>query len=66
MRSNIIHSIAAVLAVFTQSAAVFLVFGQPAATTVNHPAGAVAAGSAVHEQDVRGIDEVIVNVRRAI
>jgi hypothetical protein len=58
MRSNIIHSIAAVLAVFTQLAAVFLVFGLPAGTTAHR--------SAVHEQDARGIAEVIVNVRRAI
>jgi hypothetical protein len=66
MRSNIIHSIAAVLAVFTQLAAVFLVFGLPAATTANHPMGAVAAGSPTHEQDVRGLAEVVVEVRRAI
>jgi hypothetical protein len=66
MRSNIIHSIGAVLAVFTQLAAVFLAFGLPAATTADHPVGAVAAGSATHEQDVRGIAEVIVKVRRAI
>ena len=66
MRSGIIHSFAAVLAVLTQIAAICAVFGLPVAVIPDRRVDAMTTGAAVHEQDGRQIAEVIVRVRRAI
>ena len=66
MRSDIIHSFAAVLAVFAQVAAIFAVFGLPVAATADRSAEAMPTSSGAHERDAREITEVIVKVRRAI
>jgi hypothetical protein len=62
MRSNIILSLAAALAVFTQFAAVFMALGL---STADHPGGAMT-GSVTHQKDIGGLAEVIVKGRRAI
>jgi hypothetical protein len=66
MRSNIICSFAAVFAVFTQFAAVFVAFALPVPATADQPAGPMATVSATQEQSVREVPEVIVESRRAI
>jgi hypothetical protein len=66
MRSDIIHSLAAVLAVLTQFAAVFAVFALPVAATPDRRVDAMTTGAAAHEQSGRQIAEVIVRARRAI
>ena len=66
MRSNIISSFGAVFAAFLQFAAVFAVFGQPVSAIADQPAGAMTTLSATQKHGVRGVLEVIVEVRRAI
>ena len=66
MRSNIIYSLGAALAAFTQFAAVFVAFALAVPATADQPAGAMATLSVTQEQSVRGVVEVIVKVRRAI
>ena len=65
MRSNIILSFAAALAVFTQFAAVFIALGL-VTSTADHPAGAMTTGSVTHQENIGGLAEVIVKSRRAI
>ncbi|HEY4445865.1 MAG TPA: hypothetical protein VGN30_16405 [Steroidobacteraceae bacterium] len=66
MRNNIICSFAAVLAAFTQLAAVLVAFALPLPATADQPAGAIATVSVTQDQGVREVAEVIVEVRRAI
>jgi len=66
MRNNIICSFAAVFAAFAQFTAVFATFALPVASIAGQPAGAMATDSVTREQGIRGVAEVIVEVRQAI
>jgi hypothetical protein len=66
MRNNIICSLAAVLAAFAQFMAVFATFALPVASIAGQPAGAVATDWVTRQQSIRGVAEVIVEVRHAI
>jgi hypothetical protein len=66
MRSNILYLFASIFAAFTQFTAVFVAFSLPVPATAEQPTGPVATISVTQEQSVRGVPEVIVEVRRAI
>jgi hypothetical protein len=66
MRSNVIYSFAAVFAVFAQFAAIFAVFTLSIPAIADQPAGATAALSATQDRNVRGVEELIVEVRRPL
>jgi hypothetical protein len=66
MRSNIICSFAAALAVFAQFSAIFATFSLPAASMAGQPAHVAAADSVSRAQSALGIAEVVVEARQAI
>jgi hypothetical protein len=66
VRSNIFYSFVAVFAAFLQFAAVMAAFTLSVPAIAQQPAGAAATVSATQESDVRGIEEVIVEVRRPL
>jgi len=66
MRSNIFYSFAAVLAVLTQFAAVFVAFALPIPATADQAPATISTVSAAQELGVREVPAVIVEVKRAI
>jgi hypothetical protein len=66
MRTNVIYSFAAVFVAFAYFTAVFAAFTLPVQAIADQPAGAIATVSATQERSFRGVDEVIVEVRRPL
>jgi hypothetical protein len=66
MRSNIICSFAAVFAAFAHFAAVFAALTLAVPAIADQPTGAIATVSVTQEQSARGIEGVIVEVRRPL
>ena len=66
MRSNIVYSFVAVFAAFVQFAAVMAAFTLSVPAIANQPAGAAATVSVTQESNVRGLEDVIVEVRRPL
>jgi hypothetical protein len=66
VRSNIVYSFVAVFAAFAQLAAVMAAFTLSVPAIANQPAGATAAVSVAQERSVRGVEDLIVEVRRPL
>jgi hypothetical protein len=66
VRSNIVCSFVAVFAVLAQFAAVMAAFTLSVPAIADQPAGATAAISVTQERSVRGVEDLIVEVRRPL
>jgi hypothetical protein len=66
VRSNIVYSFVAVFAALLQFAAVTAAFTVAVPAIANQPAGATAAVSVTQELNVRGIEDVVVEVPRPL
>jgi len=66
VRSNIVYSFVAVFAALLQFAAVTAAFTVAVPAIANQPAGATAAVSVAQERSVRGVEDLIVEVRRPL
>jgi hypothetical protein len=66
MRSNVIYSFAAVFAVLAQFAAIFAAFTLSIPAIADQPPSVTAPSSATADRNVRGVGELIVEVRRPL
>jgi hypothetical protein len=66
VRNNIVYTFVAVFAVVAQFAVVLTAFTLSVPAIANQPAGATATVSVTQEHNVRGIEDVIVEVRRPL